>query len=105
MSEPRLDHPRIISIEPTQRCNLYCACCWRSLFEPESFEGKVFQFSLLQRLDPYLKTAGGVWLSGLGKPLMYDRILDVCGELNVHSHHEVYISKRFNQLSRSHLRM
>lgn len=78
--------PQLIGMEITQRCNLQCPMCHvhaRALHS--QFSGADMRIDAVDKLGPFLATAGEVWLTGGGEPLLVAGLpdfVDRCRQYN-----------------------
>lgn len=74
--------PRQIFLELTGRCNLACVMCPVDYGAPEAKLRGDLPFEVVEKLEPWLRSADSVNLNVVGEPLLYPRfddVLDVVG--------------------------
>ena len=75
-SQPALRHyPSRLCVETTTYCNLQCGMCMKQTMGSELKEG-FMTMETFKALDPAFPTAESLVLSGIGEPLLCDRLED-----------------------------
>lgn len=73
--------PRQVFLEVTSRCNLACVHCSRDFGKEEGHPDQDMSLEVVEKLQPWLRSARFVNLNGVGEPLIasqFEPILDFC---------------------------
>ncbi len=68
-------YPQLLQIEHTDICNARCIMC--NHFFTRNHGCKFMDFSMIQRLEPYLPYVENIVLNGIGEPLLHPRIMEL----------------------------
>jgi radical SAM protein with 4Fe4S-binding SPASM domain len=68
--------PHVIQLEPTNKCNLKCGMCHRSILLPSKI-GEMTFAHFRKIVDPLLPYLEAVWLQGEGEPFLCKDILEM----------------------------
>ena len=74
MGESTVEHPTLINIETTQRCNLKCKMCGRVNATSLDFRHSDMTMDIFEKILPIMGNAKTIWLSGFGEPLLHKNI-------------------------------
>jgi len=89
--------PRVITVEPTTRCNMRCAMCVKSSMDPRAPEGDL-SLAVFKRLESCLPNAARVIFSGVGEPLLNPELPEMIAFARRHLPPESSVAMQTNGL-------